>query len=123
MTEDLPLAYQKLRDDFNSAASQPEQAMLPVRMPSTRGPARSPLRPMIYRAAPSNRRQASKKQPAALEQTTATVNKTAQGATHAREVLAKSKTDAEKGGEIVRQAVEAVAMIVETDFADHRGDR
>jgi len=41
----------------------------------------------------------------------ATVSKTASGVTHARQVVSTAKADAEKGGEVVRQAVEAMATI------------
>ena len=48
---------------------------------------------------------------AALDEITATVKKTAQGATHAREVVHTAKSDAEHSGEVVRQAVQAMGEI------------
>jgi len=48
---------------------------------------------------------------AALDQITATVKKTAEGATHARSVVAAAKTDAENSGEVVGQAVTAMGEI------------
>ncbi len=48
---------------------------------------------------------------AALDQITATVKKTAEGATHARSVVATAKTDAENSGEVVGQAVTAMGEI------------
>ena len=48
---------------------------------------------------------------AALDQITATVKKAADGALHARNVVAAAKGDAEKGGEVVRKTVEAMAGI------------
>jgi len=48
---------------------------------------------------------------AALDQITATVKKTAEGATHARSVVAIAKTDAENSGEVVGQAVTAMGQI------------
>ncbi len=48
---------------------------------------------------------------AALDEITATVKKAAEGATHARKVVAGTKVDAEKSGEVVRKAVEAMGGI------------
>jgi methyl-accepting chemotaxis protein len=48
---------------------------------------------------------------AALDQITATVKKTAEGATHARSVVATAKDDAETSGEVVGQAVTAMGEI------------
>ena len=48
---------------------------------------------------------------AALDEITATVKKAAEGATHARKVVAATKDDAEKSGEVVRKAVEAMGGI------------
>ena len=48
---------------------------------------------------------------AALDEITATVRKTAEGASHARQVVGTAKQDAEKSGQVVRQAVEAMSGI------------
>jgi methyl-accepting chemotaxis protein len=48
---------------------------------------------------------------AALDQITATVKKTAEGATYARNVVAAAKTDAENSGQVVGQAVTAMGEI------------
>jgi methyl-accepting chemotaxis protein len=48
---------------------------------------------------------------AALDEITATVKKAAEGATHARKVVAGTKEDAERSGEVVRKAVEAMGGI------------
>jgi methyl-accepting chemotaxis protein len=48
---------------------------------------------------------------AALDEITATVRKTAEGATHAREVVSSAKSDADKGGEVVRLAIAAMSGI------------
>jgi methyl-accepting chemotaxis protein len=48
---------------------------------------------------------------AALDQITATVKKTAEGATHARSAVATAKTDAEGSGQVVGQAVTAMGQI------------
>ena len=48
---------------------------------------------------------------AALDQITATVRKTSEGATHARSLVGKAKTDAEHSGQVVLQAVDAMSGI------------
>ena len=48
---------------------------------------------------------------AALDEITATVRKTAEGASHARRVVGTAKTDAEHSGDVVRQAVTAMGSI------------
>ena len=48
---------------------------------------------------------------AALHQVTATVSKTAEGAKHAREVVAQARADAERSGTVVNQTVEAMSKI------------
>ena len=48
---------------------------------------------------------------AALREITTTVKKTADGAGHAREVVAEARADAERGGEIVGKAVEMMGKI------------
>jgi methyl-accepting chemotaxis protein len=114
MTEDLPPAYRQLKDDFNSAMTQLETAMLSVNT-STRkihSGAQEITVASDDLARRTEQQSASLEETAAaLEQITATVNRTATGATHARKVVSKSKADAEKGGEIVRQAVAAMATI------------
>ena len=48
---------------------------------------------------------------AALDEITATVNKTSEGASHGREAVAAAKTDAEEGGLVVGRAIEAMGQI------------
>ena len=48
---------------------------------------------------------------AALTQVTETVKRSAEGAGHARNVVASTKADAEKSGTVVRQAIEAMGRI------------
>lgn len=48
---------------------------------------------------------------ATLDQITATVKNTAQGATHAQEVVSSAKSDADASGEVVRQAIAAMGGI------------
>ena len=48
---------------------------------------------------------------AALEQITVTVKKTAEGAKHARDIVSTAKVDADKSGEVVREAMAAMTGI------------
>jgi methyl-accepting chemotaxis protein len=48
---------------------------------------------------------------AALDEITSTVKKAAEGATHARDVVASARSDADKSGEIVRKATESMTGI------------
>jgi methyl-accepting chemotaxis protein len=48
---------------------------------------------------------------AALEEVTVTVKKTAEGAKHARDIVSAAKVDADKSGEVVREAMEAMTGI------------
>ena len=48
---------------------------------------------------------------AALEEITATVKKTAEGAKHARDVVSTAKVDADKSGDVVREAMTAMTGI------------
>jgi methyl-accepting chemotaxis protein len=48
---------------------------------------------------------------AALDQITATVRRTAEGATHARDVVSSAKSEADKSGEVVRLAIAAMSGI------------
>ena len=50
---------------------------------------------------------------AALNQITERVSKTAGGANHARDVVANARSDAERSGDVVNQAVDAMTSIVE----------
>ena len=51
---------------------------------------------------------------AALDEITATVKKSAQGAAHARDVVASATADAERSGDIVAKAVKAMSAIEES---------
>ena len=114
LTDDLPEAYRQLQADFNSAIEQLEQALQSV---TTSTQAMNSGTSEISTASDDLSRR-TEQQAASLEETaaaldeiTATVKKAAEGATHAREVVAGTKDDAEKSGEVVRKAVEAMGGI------------
>ena len=105
---------QKLKDDFNAAIESLEGAMASL---STNSDAMRAGTDEISTAADDLSRR-TEQQAASLEETaaaldeiTATVRKTAEGASHAREVVGAAKQDAEKSGQVVRQAVDAMSGI------------
>jgi methyl-accepting chemotaxis protein len=104
----------KLRVDFNNALVKLQETMLNVGT-NTRA-IRSGTGEISSASEDLSRR--TEQQAASLEETaasldeiTATVNKTAEGAKHAREVVSAAKADAEKSGQIVQQAIEAMSGI------------
>jgi methyl-accepting chemotaxis protein len=105
---------EKLRIDFNSAVQRLKETMVSVG--ANTQAIRSGTGEIASTADDLSRR--SEQQAASLEETaasldeiTATVRRTAEGAQHARQVVSNAKDDAEKSGEIVRQAIEAMSGI------------
>ncbi|SED68704.1 methyl-accepting chemotaxis protein [Rhizobiales bacterium GAS188] len=104
----------KLRLDFNRSVEKLQHTMLTIAS-STKGIGSGTEE--ISRAADDMSRRAEQQAAsleetaAALDEITATVKKTAEGAAHAREVVANAKTDAEKSGAVVREAIKAMGGI------------
>ena len=104
----------QLRLDFNGSMETLERSMLAI---SANAQAiRSGVGEITTAADDLSRRteqQASslEQTAAALEEITATVKRTAEGANHARDVVASAKVDADKSGEVVRGAMNAMAGI------------
>jgi methyl-accepting chemotaxis protein len=114
MNQSVPPEFEKLKLDFNNAVEVLSQAMTQV-VGSADG-IRSGA-DQIGMAA-DNLSKRTEQQAASLEETaaaldeiTATVRRTAEGAIHAREVVATATADAEKSGEVVGQAVAAMGGI------------
>ena len=114
MSDDLPEAYRRLQDDFNQAMQQLEDAMMGV---AENVHAMEAGSNQIAGAA-DNLSQRTEQQAASLEETaaaleeiTATVNETASGARNADKMVGGAKIDAEKSGEVVRQAIAAMSGI------------
>ncbi len=106
--------YEKLRADFNGAMEQLQQTMKVITA-ATQG-IRSGSGEITEAADALARRteqQAAnlEQTAAALDQITATVRKTAEGANHARDVVSTAKSDGEKSGQVVRDAVAAMSEI------------
>jgi len=112
--------YEKLRSDFNLAMSQLQDTMKMV-VGRTAGlhaggveiaQASEGLSKRTEQQAASLEETA-----AALDQITATVKKTAEGALHARKVVSDAKAETEKSGQVVKDAVGAMTGI--EDSAKH----
>lgn len=117
ISQELPEAYRKLQSDFNEAIGHYEEEM---RVVSATAQMIDVSTNEIATAANDMSRR-TETQAAALEQTaaalheiTATVEKSAQGAAHARRVASIADDDAKKGAEVMRQAVQAMAGIAES---------
>jgi methyl-accepting chemotaxis protein len=107
-------AYEKLRSDFNTAMAQLQEDMGVV-AGNTAG-VRSASGEISQASDDLSRR--TEQQAASLEETaaaldeiTATVRKTAEGAGHAREMVAAAKADAQRSSDVVAVAVSAMGEI------------
>ena len=114
LTQTFPEEYLKLQSDFNAAMSQLKDAMSTV--VSNVAAIRSGAGEISQAADDLSRRteqQAAslEETAAALDQITATVRKTASGAKQCSDVVLAARGDAEKSGEIVRDAVGAMSAI------------
>ena len=114
LSEAFPGEYRKLQEDFNAALATLHDTMKTI-AGATEG-IRSGTGEVSQAADDLSKRteqQAAslEETAAALDQITATVRKTAEGANHARDVVTNTKSDAEKSGEVVGGAVQAMAEI------------
>jgi methyl-accepting chemotaxis protein len=112
--EPVSAEFQNLKDDFNAATDKLRELIGAVATTSTevRGSTEE-----IARAADDLARR-TEQQAASLEETAAAldeinvmVRKTAEGTQHARSMVSAAKTNAEQGGAIVRQAIDAMSGI------------
>ncbi|KAF0182622.1 MAG: methyl-accepting chemotaxis protein [Alphaproteobacteria bacterium] len=114
MHADLPPAYKKLEADYNNAMERLQATMKSV-LANTAGIG---LGTEEIAQASDNLARRTEQQAASLEETaaaldeiTASVGKTASGARHASEVVAVARGEAEKGGSVVLNAVQAMSAI------------
>ena len=110
----LPDAYEKLRMDLNATIAALQDLVRGI-VASTGG-IRSGTEEIAQAA--DNLSKRTENQAASLEETaaaldeiTATVRKTAEAAKHSQEVVSQTKVDAERSGDVVRQAVSAMQGI------------
>ncbi|MDE2318675.1 MAG: HAMP domain-containing protein [Rhodospirillales bacterium] len=106
--------YEKLRGDFNNAMERLHQAMKVIMGNASN--IRAGTGEIAAAADDLSRR--TEQQAASLEETaaaldeiTATVRRTAEGASHAHDVVTSAQTDAERSGVVVRDAVAAMSGI------------
>ena len=114
ITEPFAAKAQKLKDDFNRTAGQLQDTMGSIA--GAIGSMRTGTGEISQAADDLSRRteqQAAslEETAAALDQITATVKKTAEGAHQVSHVTGQARIGAEKSGEVVRQAVTAMAQI------------
>jgi methyl-accepting chemotaxis protein len=114
ISENFPGEYKKLQDDFNAAMGTLQETMKTI-SGATEG-IRSGTGEVSQAADDLSKR--TEQQAASLEETaaaldeiTATVRKTAEGANHARDAVTTAKSDAERSGEVVGGAVQAMSAI------------
>ena len=114
MEEALDPAYEGLRADFNAAMGRLHELIGGI-VANTHA-IRSGTGEIAQATDDLSRR--TEQQAASLEETaaaldeiTATVRRTSEGARQARDVAARTKSDAERSGEVVRQAVAAMSEI------------
>jgi len=109
--------YAQLKSDFNAAAAKLEEAMGEVvQKTAAITAAAGEISSAADNLSKRTEQQAAslEETAAALDQITATVRKTAEGANHARGVVAGAKSAAEGSGEVMRAAVEAMGQIEES---------
>jgi methyl-accepting chemotaxis protein len=114
VTDQLAEAYEKLREDFNGSMAKLESTMSVI--VGNAGGIHSGSKEISV--ASDNLARRTEQQAASLEETaaaldevTATVRKTAEGAQEARDIVGSAKGGAERGGEVVSQAMTAMSQI------------
>ena len=114
MDANLPEVYRRLQEDFNAAVGQVEGALVEV----VNGADAISIATREIAAAADDLSRRTEQQAASLEETTAavreitgTVEKTANGAAQAHHLVSSATSEAEKSGEIVRSAVDAMGRI------------
>jgi len=114
LTQDLPKAYAKLQADFNHSIAELEDAISGVSnsvvtLSGSTGEVAASAQDLSRR---TEQQAASLEETAgALGEITGTGRKTAEGASHARDLVASAKADAETAGAVVKQTVQAMGTI------------
>jgi methyl-accepting chemotaxis protein len=117
IVEDFPPAYQKVKDDFNAAIAQLQRtlAVISTTTVEIRANAGEVSQASDDLSRRTEQQAASLEETAAaLEEITTTVKNAAEGANHARGVVAAADGDAKKGAQVVRQAVAAMDAIAKS---------
>ena len=114
VNDDLPVEYEKLRANFNTALTRLQDTMTVIigNADGIRAGSREITNASDDMAKRTEQQAAGLEETAAaLEEITATVKRTAEGAKEARRVVGAAKTDAETGGQVVADAVAAMGEI------------
>jgi methyl-accepting chemotaxis protein len=114
ITDDLPSAYHGLRDDFNNALAQLAETISHIDAGASQinSGARSIQSSVDDLSKRTEQQAASVEQTAAaLEEITTTVKDTSNRSEEAGDLVSKTKIGAEKAGEVVTRAVEAMKVI------------
>jgi methyl-accepting chemotaxis protein len=113
---DQPFAaeYEQLRKDFNAAIDQLQTTLKAVAasartIQSGTGEISTASDDLSRRT--EQQAASLEETAAALDQITATVRKTAEGSSHARDVVVQARSEAERSGQVVEQAVKAMSDI------------
>ncbi|WP_184719654.1 methyl-accepting chemotaxis protein [Caulobacter sp.] len=114
VTDAFPAGYEAVRDDFNAAIAQLDEAMGGiVAVVGAVGSSADEIAAAADNTARRSEQQAAslEETAAALDEITATVRRASQGAGEASRVVTSTRTDAERSGEVVRGAVQAMTGI------------
>ena len=114
LNETVAPEYQRLKDDFNTAVSSLEDAIRTIAATTSGiGSGSDEIAQASDDLSRRTEHQAAslEETAAALDEITATVRKTASGAAEASSAVAGARTDAERSGEVVHQAVAAMGEI------------
>ncbi|PIB92190.1 methyl-accepting chemotaxis protein [Caulobacter sp. FWC2] len=114
LTDAFPRGYEAIRDDFNAAIAQLDEAMGGiVAVAGTVGGSADEIAAAADNTARRSEQQAAslEETAAALDEITATVRRASQGAGEASRVVTSTRSDAARSGEVVRGAVAAMTGI------------
>ncbi|WP_342361711.1 methyl-accepting chemotaxis protein [Terrarubrum flagellatum] len=117
LTSEFPQAYQEIRDNFNAMATQMSEALAAIKASTVEVSNAS----AEISASTTDLSQRTEEQAASLEQTSAsmeeiaaTVRKNAENAQTANQSAVTTQQVAQRGGEVVAEAVQAMARIEES---------
>jgi methyl-accepting chemotaxis protein len=114
LSQDVPDAYRRLKEDFDAAISQLEAALADVASGAGAiGSGASQISAAADDLARRTEQQAAslEETAAALEEITVTVKHAAEGAAHARDIVGATRSEAERSSGVVREAVDAMGRI------------
>jgi methyl-accepting chemotaxis protein len=117
LTEEFAADYKKVQDDFNAAIEQLQETIRNIAASSTEiSNAAGEISTSTTDLSQRTEEQAAslEETSASMEQMAATVKKNAENAQHANQLTQQTREVADRGGEVVAQAVSAMARIEES---------